>query len=76
MVEKITIVTGGSSGLGFELIKLLLEKNYQVINLSRKKPNLKLDNLLHIGTNFNCNQAIQRAIDKIYSSFEKIDYIF
>ena len=35
MAETI-IVTGGSSGIGLSLIKILINKNYKVINLDLK----------------------------------------
>ncbi|MBN2797271.1 MAG: SDR family NAD(P)-dependent oxidoreductase [Clostridia bacterium] len=42
---KTILITGGTSGLGYELAKLYLEKNHQVIILGRSKS--KLDYALH-----------------------------
>ena len=40
MNNNIVIVTGGTSGLGLELVKQLLEKNYFVCNISRNEEKL------------------------------------
>jgi len=76
---KTIIITGGSSGLGLELIKLFLSNNFRVINLSRKEPRIDLnlkDNLIHIKTNLNCNKSIQRTIENIKLNYSKFDYLF
>lgn len=41
--DKIVIVTGGTSGLGLELVKVLHENGYYVCNIARNKE--KLDNV-------------------------------
>ena len=42
------LISGGSSGIGFYLVKELLKKNYYIINLSRKNPDIQSKNLLNI----------------------------
>ena len=42
------LITGGSSGIGFHLVKKLLKDNYYIINLSRKKTDIKSKNLINI----------------------------
>lgn len=39
------IITGGSSGIGFELLNNFLKLSYKVLCISRSKPNLKNENL-------------------------------
>jgi len=73
---KTIIITGGSSGLGFELIKLFLEKKIRVINMSKTEPKIENKNLIHIKTNLNCNKSIQRAIDEIKVKYKKFNIIF
>lgn len=38
-MDNIIIVTGGASGLGNELIKKLIEKNYFVCNIDKDEKN-------------------------------------
>ena len=35
MSKEIVIITGGASGLGLELVKQFIEKNYLVCNIDR-----------------------------------------
>ena len=35
------VITGGSSGIGFKLVNFFLNKNFNVINIDKKKMNLK-----------------------------------
>ena len=42
MNKKIVIITGGASGLGFELVKQFIEKNYFVCNLDRNFEKMKI----------------------------------
>ena len=38
---KTSVVTGGASGIGLELVKLLIEDNYKVFIVDNNKENLK-----------------------------------
>lgn len=49
--NKIALVTGGNSGLGFEVVKELIKKNCQVISLERPDA-IKMD---HVVVNRNKN---------------------
>ena len=42
------LISGGSSGIGFHLVKNLLKDNYYIINLSRNKSDIKSKNLINI----------------------------
>ena len=42
------IITGGSSGIGFSIVKNFLKKSYKVLCLSRTKPNIESSNLIFI----------------------------
>lgn len=44
--NKHILITGGSKGIGQELIKILLEKGSHVYNISRSAPPFKHDNLI------------------------------
>ena len=42
------IITGGSSGIGLDLIKNFLNQSFKVLCISRKRPNIKHVNLKFI----------------------------
>ena len=64
---KTIIIVGGSKGIGEAIVKKLIP-NYLIINLSRSKPHIELQNLKH----YNCDvlsdelPAIERADGLIY----------
>ena len=66
---KIAVVTGGSSGIGFETVKELLKKGYKVYNLDLKESKNKEANT--IICNITNEESIKKAIDQI----EKIDVL-
>lgn len=57
---KKAIITGASSGLGYEISKLLLKKDISIINLSRNKPDLK--DIIHIKTDLSNKDSVQNAL--------------
>ncbi len=73
-LNTICVVTGGSSGIGFALIKeLYLRKAKQVINIDIKKNN-------NINTDFykcdvGSNESIKLAFREIYKKYGSIDLI-
>ena len=50
MIDRKTkiLISGGSSGIGYHLVKKLLKDNYYIINLSRNKSDIKNKNLINI----------------------------
>ncbi|MBU0460463.1 MAG: SDR family oxidoreductase [Nanoarchaeota archaeon] len=69
---KKAIITGGSSGLGHEIVLKLLEKSVKVINLSRTPS--KLD-VINIKTNLNKDEDIIKAINTIKKNHQDIDLL-
>jgi len=63
-MSKWAVVTGGSSGIGLEVVKKLLRKNWKVIEMSRRRPELKSENLMFISTDFYKNEEIKEACRK------------
>jgi len=48
MKKKLVFITGGSKGIGFELVKEFLRKDFYVINFSRSKIPLTHENCKHV----------------------------
>jgi len=67
------IVVGGSQGLGKEIIKVLLNRNYQVMNISRSKCLISSCHLSNISLDISELSSIE--ILDIFRDLEKIDGI-
>lgn len=64
------IITGGNSGLGFELSTIYLQEGYEVICLSRKKPEI---DVTHVYLDYTKEISISEAaleIEEKYSDFD------
>lgn len=48
MTKKTVVVTGGSTGIGLQICRTLLDAKYQVLNLSRRSADYRHDNLINI----------------------------
>ncbi|NIM46537.1 MAG: SDR family NAD(P)-dependent oxidoreductase [Candidatus Aenigmarchaeota archaeon] len=70
--KKIALVIGGTSGLGLELAKLLLLKEYDVFITGRKKPKLKNVNFINIDL---CSKNLASKIGNLIDSLPKIDFL-
>ena len=74
MIKNTTIlITGGSSGLGLELINLLLEQGNKIYHLGR--PITKKKNLKSIVCDLKDLKKIKKKLKKLID-IKKIDYVF
>lgn len=69
---KKIIITGWSDWLGLEISKVLLDKWYQIICLSRTKPNLDVE---HIKVDLSKEDDVYNAINKIKDKFSDFDIL-
>ena len=74
--NKVILITGASSGLGFNLAKFFLNKGAKIVSISRRKKNLitknnKLKNISFDLTNFKNYEALFKKIPNLFGS---IDY--
>lgn len=72
---KTWFVTGASSGVGYELCKLLLERGYNVIAVSRRIPELHSERSLCLSVDVTKPETIKEAIIKGIDKFGKIDVL-
>lgn len=73
---KTAIVTGGTSGIGWGVAKMLLEKGYRVYATYRTERELpKIENYIPVKTNQASRQEVYRFIDYIKSNTNTIDCI-
>lgn len=67
---KSIIITGCSEWLGYELSKLYIEKWYQVIGISRKKPDI---DIVHVAIDLTNEESISDSTTYIVNNFPTID---
>lgn len=60
--KKLVVLTGGSKGIGENILKILVESNFEVIVLSRTKPKLPVE---HIHTDLSDFGSIKSAVKQI-----------
>ena len=83
MEKKIALVTGGTSGIGKEIVKELLEKNNIVITCyhgndeaaNNTKEELNNDNLLIIKCDVSKEDEVIKMFNMIKEKYGKIDYL-
>jgi NAD(P)-dependent dehydrogenase (short-subunit alcohol dehydrogenase family) len=72
------IITGASRGIGFELTKLFLNANYQVIALTRHTETLEAlsnEKLQIISTDLSSKMSIDKAVFAIKEKYQNIDFV-
>ena len=73
---KNVIITGASSGIGFDLVKVFSYNNYNIIVLSRNtSPTIGIKNVTSFSTDLSSPKSIKKSIDFINSEFESVDIL-
>lgn len=62
---KYAIVTGASRGLGLEVTKKLIERDYRVITVARNQPNVMTSNDIHISGDLSNLDEVKRILNQI-----------
>lgn len=71
-MNKVIVITGASSGLGAELVKLFISKGDKVVNLSRSGCP---DATLNIACDISKEDAVKSAFETISQNFSHIDIL-
>jgi len=72
---KTWLVTGASSGIGYELCKQLLDRGYNVVALSRRVPEIEHENALCLSCDVTDLESVKSVIEQGISKFGKIDVL-
>ena len=65
MTKPIAIVTGGSTGIGLEICRKLMNKDYRVLNLSRRAAELEHEDLINIKVDLGDRGATEAVAGQI-----------
>ncbi len=68
--RPVALVTGGSAGIGASICQHLLEDGYHVLNLSRRKSELRDDCVTDVEVDLADPAATKRAIDELAGKYE------
>lgn len=72
-MNKVVLVTGCSSGIGKEICKQLIEKDYIVYGISRNS--FEMENLKHIIADVTIKESVENAVKQILEEQGKIDIL-
>ena len=75
MTQPVAIVTGGSTGIGAELCRQMLERGYEVISLARRKPPISDAHLHAIEVDLFDNAATAQAMREIATQYQVTHFI-
>lgn len=73
MSEKICVVTGGSSGIGYETAMALKAKGCKVYEFSRRETNSK--DLIHLSVDVTDENRVKEAVKEIIDKEKRIDIL-
>ena len=73
---KNVIITGTSSGIGLELVKIFSKEDFKVISLSRSDLSFKpLNGVRHINFDITDEKSVDNLIDIIQNEYKNIDIL-
>lgn len=75
-MKKNILITGCSSGLGLSLVKLYLQKNYNVYGISRRKPEILHDNFYFKSFDLSKYETIKDELTPFLKEIEDIEIAF
>ena len=73
--EKLAVVTGGSSGIGLELVKNLLAADYFVVSVSRTAPPIESEAHDFFACDLSKSEQVKETAEKILQKYPKIDLL-
>ena len=68
---KTVLITGTSSGIGYDLAAFLVKKGYQVFGLSRRET--KIEGVISIHLDITKQESIKQALEEVLQHTNHID---
>ena len=75
MFQKITLLTGGSKGIGKRIAINLLKQNHKIINLSRTNSDIIDKNLININLDLKNTNTIKDTMKTINHDYKINNFI-
>jgi NAD(P)-dependent dehydrogenase (short-subunit alcohol dehydrogenase family) len=80
MAPRVFFITGTSTGFGYELVKIVLEKGDYVVATARNSSKLSFDgatseNSLFVDLDVTSKDAINKAFDAAVKKFKRVDVV-
>lgn len=75
MNDKVVIITGGSKGIGQELVQLYDKEGFQVVSISRSFNTYQSERVHKIKCDISQYDEVVKAVDEIIRKFGKIDIL-
>lgn len=72
---KTAIIVGHTSGLGFAVTKVLIDKQYRVIGVARSINSIKSELLENIQVDLSNKEGIEKAILEIKNKYSQFNFI-
>ncbi len=75
-MKKIAIVTGGSSGIGLEIVKALIKCGYFVYTISRRAfSEFEKTESVHFSADVSDDAALKKVVDEIWQKEKRLDLL-
>ena len=74
-IKKIAVVTGGSSGIGLELVKNLLDTDFFVVSVSRSAPPIESAAHDFFACDLSKSEQVKETAEKIVQKYPQIDLL-
>ena len=75
MANKIAVVTGGSSGIGYGIVKRFVANGARVISIDLSKPDDEIEGVEHISCDLTDESAVTHAFKQISENHQQIDIL-
>src|ERR1700749_5163958 len=80
ITNKTILITGGGSGIGFEIARLLSDKGNKVIITGRTEAKLQtaaaqLNNVSYIATDVNSESDVNKIVERLEKDFGGLDIL-
>ncbi len=75
MESKIVLITGGSKGIGAELVEFFQNADWQVVSISRTFNDFEADNVYKIACDVSNESDVNKAVSEVIDKFGRIDML-
>ena len=74
-MDKVLVITGGSSGIGKATAILFASNGWKVFNLSRHTGKEQTENITHIYCDVSSEKSVKEAVQQVYQNTKYVDIL-